>query len=292
MADTIAIIATGEMGAGVGRRLHERGARVLTSLKGRSGASAMRAERAGMAPVDSDDELLAHAHFFLSIVPPGDALSLAERLKPALARTTKKPIYVDLNAIAPETAVRIGDVIAAAGARYVDGGIIGGPPTASYSPKIYVCGDDASTVERLTAYGLAINLVNGPIGAASALKMSYGGITKGMNAIGTAMLLGAIRAGCGDALQQELAESQPHMLAWLARQVPSMYPKAYRWVAEMEEIAEFLKDDPAAPAIYESIARFFERIADARAKGAADDGELAELKRFCEQAATPARKTG
>jgi putative dehydrogenase len=291
MTDTIAIIAAGDMGAGVGRRLHERGARVLTSLKGRSGESAIRAERAGMQPVKSDDELVAQADFFLSIVPPGDALALVERLEPALTRAQKKPIYVDLNAIAPQTAIRVGEVVAPTGCRYVDGGIIGGPPTGSYSPKIYVSGPDAREIERLVSYGLTVKYMDGPIGAASALKMSYAGITKGLTAIGTAMMLGAIRSGSGDALRAELADTQPQLLAWLARQVPNMYPKAYRWVAEMEEIADFLDGDAAAPAIYEGIAHLYERIADLKATGAADDGELAELKRFCEQAGIPARKT-
>ena len=291
MTDTIAIIAAGEMGAGIGRRLHERGANVLTSLKGRSGASGERAERAGMKPVDSDDALVAQADFFLSIAPPGEALALATRLTPALARAARKPIYVDLNAVAPETAVAIGDVVRTSGACYVDGGIIGAPPSGSYSPRLYVAGDDAKSVERLAAYGLTIRTVHGAIGAASALKMSYAGLTKGLTALGTSMILGAIRAGCADELQTELAESQPNMLAWLARQVPNMYPKAYRWVAEMEEIAAFLKDDATASAIYQDIARLYERIADVRSKSGADDDELAELKRFCERASAPARKT-
>jgi L-threonate 2-dehydrogenase len=235
--------------------------------------------------------LVAQADFFLSIVPPGDALALARRLTPALARAARKPIYVDLNAVAPETAVAIGDVVKTSGAHYVDGGIIGAPPSVNYSPKLYLAGDDAKTVERLAAYGLTIRTVHGAIGAASALKMSYAGLTKGLTALGTAMILGAIRADCADELRTELAESQPNMLAWLARQVPSMYPKAYRWIAEMEEIAAFLKDDPAALAIYQGIARLYERVADIRNKSGTDDGELAELKRFCEQAAAPARKT-
>jgi L-threonate 2-dehydrogenase len=291
MTDTIAIIAAGEMGAGIGRRLHENGANVLTSLQGRSSASAKRAERAGMKPIDGDDELVAQADFFLSIVPPGDALTLARRLTPALARAARKPIYVDLNAVAPETAVAIGEVVKASGAHYVDGGIIGAPPSGNYSPKLYLAGDDAKSVERLAAYGLTIRSVRGAIGAASALKMSYAGLTKGVTALGTAMILGAIRADCADELQTELAESQPNMLAWLARQVPSMYPKAYRWIAEMEEIAAFLKDDAAAPAIYQGIARLYERVADVKNKSGTDDGELADLKRFCERAAAPARKT-
>jgi 3-hydroxyisobutyrate dehydrogenase-like beta-hydroxyacid dehydrogenase len=291
MTHTISIIAAGEMGAGIGRRLSERGARVLTSLKGRSASSTLRAERAGMKAVDSDDDLVAQADFLFSIVPPGDAVGLAERLKASLARAAKKPIYVDLNAVSPETVKRIAEVVSASGARIVDGGIIGGPPTGSYSPTIYVSGDAAPEVERISAYGLATKVIAGPVGAASALKMSYAGITKGLTAIGAAMMLGAIREGCSDALRQELADSQPQTLAWLARQVPRMYPKAYRWVAEMQEIGAFLGDDPSAPAIYEGMARFYERIAELRSDGDGEDGELAELKRFCEQAATPARKT-
>jgi L-threonate 2-dehydrogenase len=289
---TIAIIATGEMGAGVGRRLHERGATVLTSLAGRSGASAIRAERAGMKPIERDTDLIAQADLFLSIVPPGDALALAERLTPALVSAAKKPIYVDLNAIAPETAVRVGEVVGATGARYVDGGIIGGPPSGTTSPKIYLSGEAAREVEAiLAAHNLPATSLDGPVGAASALKMSYAGLTKGLTALGAAMMLGAIRAGAGEALRQELAESQPNMLAWLSRMVPAMYPKAYRWVAEMQEIADFLDDDPAAPAIYQGIADFYQRLADLKTAGSAENGELAELKRFCEQAAPAARKT-
>jgi L-threonate 2-dehydrogenase len=291
MTDTIAIIAAGEMGAGIGRRLHEGGARVLTSLSGRSPASALRAERAGMVAIPNDDDMLAQADFFLSVVPPGGALALAERLRPALQLSARKPIYVDCNAVAPETAIRIGEAIAGTGSCYVDAGIIGGPPNGSYSPKIYLSGEGAKDVEHLSSYGLAFSVVEGPIGAASALKMSYAGITKGLTAIGTAMILGALRAGCADALRRELADSQPNLLAYLARQIPNMYPKAYRWVAEMEEIADFLQGDAAAPAIYDGMAQFYDRIAEAKTKGSAEDGELAELKRFCEQAGTPARKT-
>ena len=105
MSDLIAVIAPGEMGAGIGQRLRERGARVITSLAGRSAASGKRAERAGMAAVASDDEIVK-ADIILSVVPPKDAAGLAQRLKPAIARAANKPIYVDCNAVAPQTAER------------------------------------------------------------------------------------------------------------------------------------------------------------------------------------------
>ena len=281
MGDVVAIIAPGEMGAGLGRVLAGRGARVITTLAGRSATSIARAERAGIAAVDSDDRLVAEADFLLSIVPPGAALDLAQRLAPALTRSARKPVYVDCNAIAPATAARIGAVLAATGCDYVDAGIIGAPPSGSGpGPRLYVSGDAAKRLASLIERGLEVRVLEGPAGAASALKMSYAGITKGLTAIGAAMMLSATRGGAAAALQRELRESQPHLVTWLGRQVPAMFPKAYRWVAEMEEIAAFAEPDAAAAAIYSAAARLNERLA--REAGAPPaDGELAELTRFC-----------
>src|SRR5947209_14481145 len=98
MGETVGVIAMGEMGSAVARRLHERGATVITQLAGRSAASAARAERAGAIPVSTDDEFVRQADFILSIVPPGDAVALAERLAPAIKRKGQKVVYVDCNA--------------------------------------------------------------------------------------------------------------------------------------------------------------------------------------------------
>ena len=100
----------------------------------------------------SEDEL-AGADFLLSIVPPADAVSLAERLSGALARAARKPIYVDLNAVNPQTTKKVAKIVQAAGARFVDGGIIGGPPRAGYDgPAYYVSGADANLVEALQQF--------------------------------------------------------------------------------------------------------------------------------------------
>src|SRR5216684_6900270 len=107
MAVVIGVIAQGMMGAGVGRRLHESGAEVRTLLTGRSPASAERARAAGMIAAADERALLAGADFFLSILPPDQAEALASRLAPALQSLAKKPVYVDCNAISPQTAARV-----------------------------------------------------------------------------------------------------------------------------------------------------------------------------------------
>ena len=261
MIPTVAIVAAGAMGSGVAQRLTENKVTVLTSLTGRSAASAKRAREAGMQ--DASDRELAEADFFLSIVPPGDALSLAERLAPVLTAANNKPIYVECNAVSPQTVNQIEKVVAATGCAFVGAGIIGPPPKpGSSNTKFYASGPQAGEFARLNDHGLIVRVLTGPLTAASALKMSYAGITKGFTALGAAMMLAATRGGSAEALKAELAESQPALLGWLTRQTPNMYAKAYRWVAELDEIGAFVGDDRAESEMLHAAARLYERIAE------------------------------
>jgi 3-hydroxyisobutyrate dehydrogenase-like beta-hydroxyacid dehydrogenase len=279
MAISVTIVAPGNMGAAIGRRLADNGVRVLTSVAGRSAATARRAEAAGMHAVD--DEALVQSDLILSIVPPADAIAFAERMAPDLAAAAAKPAFVDCNAISPETVARIAEIILPTGAPFIDGGIIGAPPQpGAKGPVLYVSGEPAARALVLRAHGLDVRVVEGGVGAASALKMSYAGITKGLTALGAAMMLGATRSGVAETLYAELAASQPALLPWFTRQIPGMYQKAYRWVAEMEEIADFLRDDPAAAEMFRGAARLYERLAG---DGSGSTQETAELSRFLDQ---------
>jgi 3-hydroxyisobutyrate dehydrogenase-like beta-hydroxyacid dehydrogenase len=284
MGITVAVMAQGTMGAGVGKRLSERGVSVRTLLSGRSEASAGRAKAAGMKPLADERELLTGADYFLSILPPDQAEALASRLAPALQSLAVKPVYVDCNAVSPQTAGRVAAIIEPTGAAFVDGGIIGGPPREGYSPAIYASGPAAERTQALKDWGIDWRVIEGPIGAASGLKMSYAGITKGTTAIAAAMLLGAARFGCAEALIAELSSSQPEMLKRMQRGIPGMYDKAYRWVGEMEEISDFLDANAPSSDMYRGIARLYEYLAAAEADTAAgnslgDDNAIKTLDR-------------
>jgi putative dehydrogenase len=261
MTPVVAVIAPGMMGAAVGKRLVDHGLKVLTSLQGRSQDTLARAKASGI--VDAGDEEIAASDFILSILPPGDALALAERFAPALKASNSKPIYVDCNAINPDTVDRVAAAIAPTDCPFVDAGIIGSPPKpGDVGPRFYASGPAASRFATLRDYGLDVRVLDGALSAASALKMSYAGITKGTQAIGAAMMLAATRAGAADALFAELSSSQKEMFAWFKRGLALMPPKAYRWVAEMHEIAGFVGEDPTAHELYEGAAHFYERIAE------------------------------
>jgi putative dehydrogenase len=261
MIPTVAIIAPGNMGAGIGRRLSENQVTVLTSLAGRSAESVKRAREAGMQA--AEDRAVAEADFLMSIIPPGEALALAQRLAPVLSAANSKPVYVECNAVSPATMLRIADVVTATGCPFVGAGIIGPPPKpGSSNTKIYASGAGAMDLAVLNDYGLIVRVLEGPLTAASALKMSYAGITKGVTALGATMMLAAARGGSAAALKAELAESRPDLLRYLSNQVPSMYSKAYRWVAELDEIASFIGEDHPEHDMLTAAARLYERIAE------------------------------
>jgi putative dehydrogenase len=238
-----------------------------------------RAHAAGLT--DATPNQIAEADFILSIVPPGQAVSLAESLLPAMSAATRKPVYVDCNAVSPETARRIDQLVRASGASFVDGGIIGPPPEPdSAKTRIYLSGPGARAVAALEEYGLSMPVLPGPVGAASAMKMSYAGITKGFTALGATMMLAATRAGTADALISEMKVSQPALLRWLTSQMPKMHSKAYRWVAEMEEIAAFVGLDQPGDGLYQSAAGLYQKIA---ADFAGPRAATHALDAFCEK---------
>lgn len=278
MSPIIVVIAAGEMGAAVGGRLREKGADVRTSLIGRSARTVERARRHGLIPLDDDTRLVEGAAFVLSIVPPAEAVPLARRLAPALADSMAKPVYIDCNAVSPVTVAEAAAAIERTGCPFVDAGIIGGPPRpGTLGPKFYACGPAVERFAALRERGLDVRVIEGKIGTASAVKMAYGSITKGFTAIGAAAMLSATRAGVADVLKSELADSQPALKAWLDRQMPNMYAKAYRWVAEMEEVSAFVGNPSPSAQMFEGVARLYEELARSHA---GDGGDIEALAQF------------
>jgi 3-hydroxyisobutyrate dehydrogenase-like beta-hydroxyacid dehydrogenase len=271
----------GEMGAGIAKRLTSHGMRVLTSLTGRGEASARRAAEAKVEIVPDDRALMEGADFMLSIVPPATACALAERLAPALQAVAKKPIYVDCNAISPQTVREVAAVLAPSGCGFADSGILGfAPKGEADSPRIYVSGPAAKEVAGLARFGLDMRLLDDKIGSASALKCSYAALGKGLTALASLLILGAQRSGTDDALLREFATYQPQLLAWFKRMVPDMYGKSYRWVGEMEEIARYLSATPGGEMTYRGIARMFEHMAKVAGERGRPDNEIDLLDAF------------
>jgi 3-hydroxyisobutyrate dehydrogenase-like beta-hydroxyacid dehydrogenase len=193
-------------------------------------------------------------------------------------------VFVEANAIAPSTARKIAELLAPSGCKVIDSGIVGSPPTedSATSPTFPVCGPDAASFEPLTKFGLKMKQLDGPIGQASALKLAYGGIQKGVGAVGLAMILGAAHHGVENELREELLQKQPVLAKWLDKQIAQTFPKAYRFAGEMEEIAAFHEADPGSAKIYDGMAEMYEAVAQFFERDGTDGKELAGVVRFIE----------
>ena len=226
------------MGHAIGRVLREGGARVITSLQGRSQRTRSLAMDAGIEEVPDLDAVAREADIILSIMVPGEAVGLAAATAAALQRTLTHPVFADCNAIAPATAQGIAATIEEHGGHFVDAGIIGLPPLAGTSgPRLYVSGHNASDLLVLRDFGIDVRVVGERVGQASGLKMCYASVTKGFTALATIQQVAALALGLSEPLLRELAVSNPALLAWMEGMVAAMPPKAHRWVGEMREIA-------------------------------------------------------
>ena len=277
---TVALMTPGDMGHQVGAVLTRQGLRVITNLAGRSARTADLARGAGIETVDDDQALVEAADCVLAILVPAKALDLAMRLAPGV-RAAKKPLlYVDCNAIAPRTAERIAGVIEAAGGRFVDAGIIGPPPKpGGAGPRFYASGKAADAFAALRDVGLDVRVVGDAPGQASAVKMCYAALTKGVCSLMTELSVVAERLGASEALHAEFRASQPQQMDWMEGWVPSMVPKAHRWVGEMEEIARTFEDAGMTPKAFEAAAELYAFVAAS---------ELARTSPEAWQRATPA----
>src|SRR5687767_12324338 len=202
----VGLLHPGEMGAAIAAQLTANGHAVLWASIGRGAETAARAEEAGLRDAGTLEELMAESDVVLSVCPPHAAMEVAR------AVAGFRGLYVDANAVSPDTAREIAGVIEEGGGRFVDGGIVGSPPKDGVSPRLYLSGSGASDIAELFAGTLVdARVVSDEPGSASAVKMAYAAWTKG-----TAALLLAIRGvaraeGVDETLLAEWSESIPEL---------------------------------------------------------------------------------
>jgi 3-hydroxyisobutyrate dehydrogenase-like beta-hydroxyacid dehydrogenase len=246
-AERLGLLHPGEMGAAIGAALVSTGRHVVWASAGRSDATRARAEAAGLEDVGSVAEV-ARSVVVFSVCPPHAAAEVARSL------AAFGGIFVDANAVAPATARQIGGTVG----RVVDGGIVGPPPHAPGTTRLYLSGAEATTVAGLFAGStLDARVVSSEVGDASALKMAYAAWTKGTAALVLAIREAARAAGVEAALADEWALSVPDLVDRLERAERSARAKGWRWVGEMEEIAATFAEAGLPAGFHEAAAEVF-----------------------------------
>ena len=256
---TIGLLHPGEMGAAVGGSLVLVGHEVLWDPAGRSRATTGRALSAELTGVKFD-RLIAKSSVILSICPPHAALDVAHQV----AAAGYDGCYVDANAISAATAEQVAAVVTAAGASYVDGGIIGQPPEAPGYTRLYLSGPQASEVRVLFKRSrVDARIAEGPLYAASTVKMAYAAWTKGSSALLLAARALARAGGVEGTLLAEWQLSQPNLAAQSERAAAAAAAKGWRWIGEMEEIAASMSAVGLPDGFHEAAAELFDRASRA-----------------------------
>jgi 3-hydroxyisobutyrate dehydrogenase-like beta-hydroxyacid dehydrogenase len=272
----IGLLHPGEMGAAVGGCLVAGGHPVLWASAGRGPATSARAAAAGLRDAGTVAALSRQADVILSICPPHAALDVARSVARSAAGGFGG-VFVDANAISPGTAQEVARIVEAEGAGYVDGGIIGPPPSVPGRTRLYLSGSRAVQVRDLFA-GTALDarVIDGGRSAAAALKMAYAGWTKGTAALILAVRGLARAAGVEDTLLAEWEVSQPGLASRSQGAADSAATKGWRWVGEMEEIAASMAGAGLPRGFHEAAAEIFRRSPRAGATSA-DERSVASI---------------
>jgi 3-hydroxyisobutyrate dehydrogenase-like beta-hydroxyacid dehydrogenase len=260
----VGILHPGQMGATVGASLRASGVRVGWASSGRSASTRQRAAAAGLEDWQTLERVAEQADVVVSVCPPDAAADLAA----AVAASGFQGIFVDANAVSVETAGGIAATVEAAGARFVDGGIIGPPAHEPGTTRLYLSGADAEAVAAVFGAGEAG--ARGPLeavvigerpGAASALKMCYAAWTKGSAALLIAVRALAAAEDVDHWLLHEWALSQPGLEQRSEAAARKNAFKAWRFAGEMREIAGTFAAAELPGGFHEAAAEVYERLA-------------------------------
>ena len=236
--NTVAVISPGDMGHAVGQSLLEHGLDVITCLVGRSTRTQNLSRQANIREVATLEDLVTQADLILSILVPSEALRVAIEMGKALLNTGANTYFVDCNAISPQKTLELESVISDSGGRYIDASIIGSPPGRQQPPRFYVSGAHHQAMTQLNDMGISIRTLGDEVGKASGIKMCYAGLTKGTTALHVALLTAAEVSGLAEDLFMELKYSQSNTLKEMEARIPRIPANAFRWIGEMDEIAD------------------------------------------------------
>jgi 3-hydroxyisobutyrate dehydrogenase-like beta-hydroxyacid dehydrogenase len=262
--ERIGVVGAGDMGSGVARALARSGFTVLTDLSGRSAATHQLAREAGMRDLGSLEQLARESDLLLSIVPPAAAREFAARALAAITATGADTLFADCNAVSPATLASIAASFISARARFVDVGIVGRPPGVGrdIATRFYVSGAERGALGGLAVDGVQMIDMGEALGRASAIKMAYAGLNKGLDALLAAVLLASERLGVRPELMEELGRSQAPVLARMKRRVPYLAATAERFVPEMREIAATFEAAGVTPCFHEGAASIYDTLAE------------------------------
>lgn len=269
----IGIMSIGEMGFYWAKLLKSHGVDVLTYDKDRGEVSRKRGENAGAKSMASMEELVEEAELIVSIVVPSAATRVAAKVAQAAAKTGRKDLlFLDANAISPMTADEIAKTLAAARVNFIDGCIIGSASRMGKGTIVYVSGADAARMQALESFKIPIKVLGPNTNQASAFKVVYAGLTKGLQGLFCELLMGARRFGLLEEVRAQYEESFPGLLDKVSSSIIGLRIHAGRRAEEMDELKRTFNHNGLESFMAPAAQKVLEAIAALDTGRASDDG--------------------
>ena len=266
---TILLLHPGAMGSSLGAALVAGGHSVYWVTDGRSEATRARADADSLTPTPDLESGLRGAEIVLSVCPPAAAPAVAAEV----ATAGYRGIYVDANAVSPDRGRAVASTVTDAGATAVDAGIIG-PPAREGAPTLLYLSGPADAVQAVarpfTGSPVEIIALDAPVGAASATKMAFAAWTKGSTALLLAVRALAEAEGVINGLDHAWDALIPHLHDQLRRGAAGSAPKAWRFEAEMLEIAATFAAANLPSGFHEAAGDIYHRLGDLRDRSDVD----------------------
>lgn len=256
----IGVLHPGAMGASIGSALKPAAGAVIWAAAGRSDATSKRAELADLVGVPDVAGLAQRCDVIISICPPHAALDTAHAVAAALDGRDRRPLYADLNAVAPATVEAIAALLGPD--RVVDGAVIGPPAWEPGRTTLWLSGDAAPVVAALFAGSpFDARVLDGGLGAASGLKACFALQSKALPSIWLAIEAAARRYGIERELTEQLAVDGIDYAAAVATIRRRAGAKAWRWAGEMEEAGAAMAALGLPDGFSRAAARMYEQLA-------------------------------
>jgi 3-hydroxyisobutyrate dehydrogenase-like beta-hydroxyacid dehydrogenase len=272
---TVAILSPGEMGHSVASVLIKHGLRVVTSLEGRSQRTRELTEKTGIINLPTLDDVVTESDLIMSVVVPSAAQVVGSHVAEAISRTGHQALFADANAISPMTSEAIGETISAAGGRYIDACIIGYPNELETKTILYVSGPYAGELTTLNNFGLNVEVLGDRVGQASAFKVLYAGMTKGVTSVAVELLVTAHSIGLYEQILDKYRNDYPEIVRLVEHWGPGIPFRSARRSHEMVELTRVIKKEGFTPNMAPGSSKVLKMIGDLNLRSQYSDADEA-----------------
>lgn len=256
----IALLSPGDMGTQIAKALIKKNFKVITAGEGRSHKTLQNIQNTGIEDAGSLQNTVEQADVILSLTSPEGSLKLAENIVSCLKNASNRPLYVDLNSNTPAMALSIEVLLLSINIQFVNGAVMGASKDIPENGVLVISGIHRNFFLELFGKVFKIKDAGEKTEAASAYKLLFSMVNKGINALFFETMTAAAHFGILDELNESLQDFLPGTYQDLIKTTPTYPQHIFRRIDEMKGLTEMLESENLPNVIASGTAETFERV--------------------------------